>query len=210
MLRFFLKPIALILALLVALPTAHAQPNVALVVTVRDATGAGVANLVVDVRDAAEKTTIARVLTNTTGSAVFTTLPVSAVRVAVQGQLANGISLQQPGADAAGIAFYLGAASNRLDLRVEADGSVLPDPATMIAPDVGVPLGVVAETATAQAAPLATRTPVVLATSTPPAAQSDLADTEATRQWFGWLLLLVLGCALTSLSVLLVIGRGRS
>jgi hypothetical protein len=41
--------------------------------------------------------------------------------------------------DASGIAFTLGPPPTRLDLRAGPDGHIVPDPVTMIAPDIGVP-----------------------------------------------------------------------
>jgi hypothetical protein len=58
--------------------------------------------------------------------------------VRVFGTLASGAQLYQIGADAPGVAVFLGPPPTTLDLRVDSDGMVLPDPATMIDP---VPYG---------------------------------------------------------------------
>lgn len=205
--------IFLALSLLVTLligshPTSGFQPSPDLVVHLRDQSGVGVAGAQVRLRDVVGEQAIATETTDATGTAIFAAIPIAAVRVQVRGAFRDGTALKQIGQDAEGVAFVLGTATT-LDLRVEPDGIVLPDPATMIPPDVGVPLDTVSETATAQASTQATQMPVVPATPTSSAAYDGSVDSEATRQWFGWLLL-VLGCALTSLSVLLVIGRGRS
>ena len=221
---FYLRYILpILLALVVALPTAHAQPNPDLVVTVRDATGAGVANVVIDVRDADEGTSVARVLTDATGTARFPAVPVSAVRVAVQGTIQGGIVLKQPGEDAAGIAFYLGARSNRLDLRVEADGSVLPDPQTMLAPDVGLDDGATPATVTQSSATTAIAASLVPTASVfPTASQATVAPPTVAPVFpvdsndtpiadvpvpFGWLIVVVLGGGLIAVLVLFVLPR---
>src|SRR5205823_985556 len=59
-------------------------------------------------------------------------LSIDHVRVTVTGRLLDGTRLRQPGQDAQGIALLLGPPPTRLDLRVDLDGSVRPDPATMI------------------------------------------------------------------------------
>ena len=67
---------------------------------------------------------------------MFVSLRVGEIRVAVEGQLANGTTLYLPGQDSAGIRLTLGAPPTRLDLRVEPDGLLRPDPATMIVPQI--------------------------------------------------------------------------
>ncbi len=205
MLRFFLSLIATSLALVVALPSAAAQPLPDLVVTVRDLGGAGVVGVTVQIRDDDDGAIVAQGETDATGSAVFATLAISAVRVVVQGRLADGTALQQPGQDAGGIAFYLGAASNRLDLRVEVDGAVLPDPQTMLAPDVGLNDRATTAAATQTSTP-ARSDP---ATPTAPLVPIDSNDTPIADMPvpFGWLIVVVLGGGLIAVLVLFVLPR---
>ena len=65
---------------------------------------------------------------------MFANISVSQVRVRVLGTLASGAQLYQIGADAPGVAVFLGPPPTTLDLRVDSDGMVLPDPVTMIDP----------------------------------------------------------------------------
>jgi hypothetical protein len=105
-----------------------------LIVTVRDVRGAPLAGLTVQIRAGADTPALAQVHTDTQGQAVFATIGVSQVRVRVLGTLVSGIPLYQPGADAQGVALFLGPPPTTLDLRVDSDGMVLPDPVTMIDP----------------------------------------------------------------------------
>jgi hypothetical protein len=105
-----------------------------LVVTVRDGGGAPLAGLTVQIRAGADTPILAQAISNAQGQAVFATISVSQVRVRVIGTLASGAPLYQPGADAPGIALFLGPPPTTLDLRVDSDGMVLPDPITMIDP----------------------------------------------------------------------------
>ena len=72
--------------------------------------------------------------TDAQGQAMFANIRLSQVRVRVIGTLASGVQLYQIGADAPGVAVFLGPPPTTLDLRVDADGMVLPDPVTMINP----------------------------------------------------------------------------
>ena len=94
--------------------------------------------LTVQIRAGADTPVLSEARTNAQGQAVFATISVSQVRVRVLGTLASGATLYQPGADATGVAVFLGPPPTTLDLRVDADGMVLPDPVTMIDP---VPYG---------------------------------------------------------------------
>ena len=158
------------------------------------------------IRNAGDGTTIAHSETDATGTAVFPTLAVSAVRVAVQGKLPDGTALVQPGLDAEGIAFYLGAASNRLDLRV-----VLPDPQTMLAPDVGIadPAPTVAETVTLVST--TTPRPTLVPPTVAPVIAVDSNDVPVadapTPSPFGWLLLVMLSCGLLAVFVVFLLPR---
>jgi hypothetical protein len=109
----------------------------ALVVSLRDADGSAISDVLVLVRDRSGRAELSRVTTDAAGMARFASLPVAEVRVAVQGQLPDGTPLVQPGADVRGVHCMLGIPPTRLDLRATADGRVGPDPATMITPDLG-------------------------------------------------------------------------
>ena len=105
-----------------------------LIVTVRDVHGAPIPGLTVQIRAGADTPVLSEARTDAQGQAVFATISVSQVRVRVIGTLASGIPLYQPGVDAPGVALFLGPPPTTLDLRVDADGMVLPDPVTMIDP----------------------------------------------------------------------------
>jgi hypothetical protein len=105
-----------------------------LIVTVRDVRGAPLAGLTVQIRAGADTPALAQVRTDTQGQAVFATISVSQVRVRVLGTLVSGAQLYQIGADAQGVAVFLGPPPTTLDLRVDSDGMVLPNPVTMIDP----------------------------------------------------------------------------
>jgi hypothetical protein len=105
-----------------------------LVVTVRDGGGAPLAGLTVQIRTGAETPILAQAVTTAQGQAMFANITVSQVRVRVLGTLASGAQLYQIGADAPGVAVFLGPPPTTLDLRVDSDGMVLPDPITMIDP----------------------------------------------------------------------------
>lgn len=140
MIPCFRHILLLCLALLLALPvSARAEePPPALVVRLRDVDGRGVPNVAVLVLDTAGTTVLARATTGADGSAGFGPLPLAEVRVRVEGRLPDGIALQLPGEDAAGIQVILGAPPVVLELRSEPDGTVLPDPALELALEIGV------------------------------------------------------------------------
>lgn len=115
--------------------TQESQPtNPDLIVAVRDGGGALLPGLTVQIRAGANTPILAQVDTNAQGQAIFANLNVSQVRVRVIGTLASGAQLYQIGADAPGVALFLGPPPTTLDLRVDSDGMVLPDPMTMIDP----------------------------------------------------------------------------
>jgi hypothetical protein len=143
-----------------------------LVVLVRDAQGTGVANLTVLVRDASGQVVFARAATDAAGVASLAALPSSAVRVAVAGQTAAGTPLTMTGHDALGVSLQLGMPPSRLDLRVEPSGLVIPDPTTMLALEVGVPLTM----APIPTAPIAGLAPA--ATTTAPTARPSPLPAE--------------------------------
>jgi hypothetical protein len=130
----------LLIAFALLQPVAPPDAPPALVVQLRDTAGVGVARVIVTVRDARGQADLAHATTNDAGVATFATLPAADIRVVVRGALPNGAALILPGNDARGIPLVLDAPPTRLDLRVEADGLVRPDPATMITPDVGIAL----------------------------------------------------------------------
>jgi hypothetical protein len=107
-----------------------------LTVVVRDTADRALAGVQIVVRAAGSHVQLASAQTDTAGSAWFGGLPPEAVRVAVHGALPDGTSLRQAGADADGVLLLSAAGSVQLELRVEPDGQVIPDPATMIAPDL--------------------------------------------------------------------------
>ncbi|MFO7171065.1 MAG: hypothetical protein DIU80_023810, partial [Chloroflexota bacterium] len=113
------------------------------------------------------------------GRAAFETLGASRVRVAVAGALPNGLRLYQPGEDAAG-ALVL-ALPAVLDLRVELDGLVLPDPATMVIPEYGAAIdGALAGVPEAPAAATATGGAIVHGPR--PDTQSPVASQPASAR----------------------------
>lgn len=158
----------LLLILLLA-PTPIVPP--ALIVTMRDVAGAPLPGVTVLVTDASGGTVLGRATTGVDGTAVFPSLPAQDARVTVVGLLPTGAPLTLVGKDARGIAIILGAPPARLDLRAEADGRVLPDPATMVSPDIGVPLTAIDEAPLA-ATPTHTSalTPAAPAVATPASA----------------------------------------
>jgi hypothetical protein len=103
-------------------------------VTVRDVGGAPLAGLTVQIRAGAETPILAQAVSTAQGQVMFANITVSQVRVRVLGTLASGAQLYQIGADAPGVAVFLGPPPTTLDLRVDSDGMVLPDPITMIDP----------------------------------------------------------------------------
>jgi hypothetical protein len=113
-------------------PVSAAQAP-ALVVTLRDAEGQGVPGVIVEVRDQ-DGHVLARATTDGAGEALFATLPHISLRVAVAGRM-GGVALRQIGQDAEGVLLVGDIPTHVLDLRVAPDGLVVPDPASMIAPD---------------------------------------------------------------------------
>lgn len=128
---------ALVAVLVPALTSAQAH---ALQVTLHDIGGLAITGVSIIVRteDGAE---LARQVTDSDGSASFSGLA-SVVRVVVDGQPRGGPRLYQLGDDARGVRVDLGQAALplTLNLRVEPDGLVLPDPATMLTLEEGGPL----------------------------------------------------------------------
>jgi hypothetical protein len=136
--------ITLLRLLLVAIGFLMPEPTVAqahtLRVSIHDARGQGLAGITVVVRSEAGQE-LGRQATNAEGAASFDSLP-AVVRVVVEGQARGGPRLYQLGDDTHGVRLdlSLGARAGGLDLRVERDGLVLPDPATMLTLEEGGPI----------------------------------------------------------------------
>jgi hypothetical protein len=111
-----------------------------LIVTVRDVSGAPLPGLTVQLHATSDTPVLSAARTDAQGQASFGNISVSQVRVRVSGTLPTGVQLAQPGEDAQGIAVFLGPPPTTLDLRVDADGMVLPDPLTIIDPVPNGPL----------------------------------------------------------------------
>jgi hypothetical protein len=126
-----LLPWLVLLGLLAPPHLSFAQGH-ALTVTLRDGAGQPVPAITVLVRSP-EGVVLARQQTDAGGQARFTLLPAT-VLVQVSGQPRSGPPLYQVGNDAGGVQTQLdpSGAPTVLDLRVEPDGMVLPDPLTMI------------------------------------------------------------------------------
>jgi hypothetical protein len=139
--RYQLFRLAWLLAGLAALlPRLAAAQTDELQITLRDVGGQGIVGISVVVRSE-DGQELARQVTTDKGGASFHGLP-PVMRVAVEGQPRGGPRLYQLGDDAQGVRVDLGQASQplTLDLRVERDGLVLPDPATMLTLEEGGPL----------------------------------------------------------------------
>lgn len=183
LMRHNLTLLALLLVVVGAarpLPTqAQAQ---ALIVTLHDAGGRALVGVTIIIRDEARQE-LTRATTDANGAASFADLP-AVVRVAVSVQMRGGPQLYQLGDDAQGVRLDLGQGSGAtvLDLRVERDGLVLPDPATMISLEEGGQ--VVEDTVPFPTALLATPAPLpttsasasVVSVSQPPPAGEERRD----------------------------------
>jgi len=111
-----------------------------LLVTLHNASGRALTGITIIVRDE-EGQELTRAVSDASGAASFGELP-TVVRVAVVGQARGGPRLYQLGDDAQGVRLDLGQGSGSvvLNLRVERDGLVLPDPATMLTLEEGGPV----------------------------------------------------------------------
>ena len=189
---------------------AQSQDPPDLIVQLRDVNGAGIVGITVIVRDDSGGRELARATTDNQGIASFAGLTENAVRVAVVGALPAGVRLHQVGNDAQGIALLLSEPPTQLDLRSEADGMVIPDPATLIAPDTGVSANAGVPVVALPTAPLARPptlapvTPAMVPTTgpagvTPP----DVPVVSASASlWPGLLLLAGLCAAIVAVVVL--------
>ncbi|HWQ10180.1 MAG TPA: hypothetical protein VN436_13760 [Holophaga sp.] len=194
--------ISLVLALLTISPALAQDAPPALVVTLRDESGTGIAEIAVVVTDRSGATVLARGTTGADGSVTFATLLVNEVRVQVSGQLPAGISLRLPGRDADGIAVILGVPAVRVDLRSEADGTVRPDPAS-ISLEPGVPLSDVPFPTARPAATFAPTAPALLTDAPVMVAQAQ----EPAAPWLGLVLLASLLCGMVGVFLLQLRGR---
>lgn len=135
---------------------------------------AGVGNIALHIRDEAGTRDLAQGVTDRSGRVMFRNLEARAVRVVAEGVLPNNTRLFQRGADRSGIWLFLDSAQITLDLLVEPDGAIIPDPASMISPDTPVEAFpprtavVVATRAPASAVPQPIVQPVAASADTPP------------------------------------------
>lgn len=172
----------LVLLLCLLLPSQLFAQSYELRVTLHDSSGRALVGVTIIVRDEAGQE-LTRATTDANGAASFAELP-AVVRVAVNGQMRGGPQLYQLGGDAQGVRLDLGQGSGSavLDLRVERDGLVLPDPATMLSLEEGGP--VVEDTIPIPTALLATPAPLpttssstsVVSVSQPPPAGEERRD----------------------------------
>jgi hypothetical protein len=132
--------IGLIVWLALSASPAFAQDAPNLIVTLKDINNAPLMGAAVIVRDSSGSRDIARATTDAQGVATFSTLMETDIRVAVEGQLPNGAKYFQPGNDARGIAMFLSAGTNRMNLLADTDGMIAPDPLTMSALESGIPI----------------------------------------------------------------------
>lgn len=192
-----LSALAGMLTLCVLLPTVAAAQAYSLRVSLHDADAYGLAGIMVIVRgeDGEE---LARAQTSAEGTATFAGLP-SVVRVAVEGQARGGPALFQLGDDARGVRLDLAQAGETpsLDLRVERDGLVLPDPATMITREEGGP--VVSAAPPIPTAALATPAPLPtapVAGGLPTVVVGEPAEARpGSPAWVPWITVLIVAVA---------------
>src|SRR6266540_4622732 len=200
--------IGLIVWLALSVGSAFAQEAPDLIVTLKDINNSPLAGATVIIRDSSGSRDIARATSDAQGMATFSTLMESDIRIVIQGQLPNGAKYFQPGNDAKGIAMFLAAGTNRMNLLADTDGMIAPDPLTMSALEPGIPIategGAIFPTApVAQPRPTVTAIPAVtLPTSqarpglasaaTAPAADETAPATIPLMIWLGVALLVVL------------------
>jgi hypothetical protein len=194
----------LLITLLLASNQLLAEGHV-LRVTLRDSAGQNLAGITLIVRDEQGRE-LRRQMTDAGGTVSFTSLP-SVVRIGVEGQIRRGPRLYQLGDDALGVRLDLGEAEGApfLDLRVERDGLVLPDPATMLALEDGGPTAV-------DAVPLPTAliaTPAPLPTFPAPASTGvvSVSEPRGEEPHEGWVPLVTALLVTVAAGVMLVIRR---
>ena len=194
---------------IVLYPALSSAQGYDLTVTLRDAAGQPIPAITINVCSAAGDE-LARQPTVADGSASFTGLP-AVVLVAVVGQPRGGPALFQVENDATGVQVMLDRDLNPrlLDLRVERDGMVLPDPATMIDLQVGGPT-VVGSGDYLPSLPLATPAPIPTARTG--GATQVVVATGSERPAAGpaWVSLLTLLIIIVAIVILVVIQRRRA
>ena len=161
----------------------------ALVVELRTWDGSAISGVHVLLTDRSGTTLLGRALTDSSGVARFGPLPTNELRILLQGQLADGTTLLQPGLDAQGIAVFLEAPSMTLVLRSERDGMVRPDPMRDVTHDQW---GGRAATVAAIPTALPPLTPFASSGSTPAPTPLTHATSGAMNFWLGILLLSLL------------------
>jgi hypothetical protein len=198
----------LLLAAYVVLPALALAQAYTLRVALHAVDGHSVPGIVVIVRSEGGQE-LARQATSAEGAVAFVSLP-AVVRVVVEGQPRGGPALFQLGDDAQGVRLDLAQAGDApsLDLRVERDGLVLPDPATMITREEGGP--VVSAASPIPTAALATPAPL----PTAPAASGlpavvvgePVVARPSSPAWVSWVTVLIIAFAT---GVMLLIQRRR-
>lgn len=162
-----------------AMAIAQAQPE--LVVTLRDGNGQGVAGVTVSIRDQVGHEVFSGA-TDAQGQVALEHIPAPELRVAVSGTV-GGVNLVQLGDDAEGVQIYAAAPPVMLDLRIDAGGMVLPDPATMIQPEpVEVPTAPIGAASTVAATTSAAALPTAALPATTAATTSGSGPASAAQQ----------------------------
>lgn len=199
--------ILLILILLFGLFQAN-QTQPSITVTLRDINDAGIPNAIIIIRDAQGQHEQARGQTDAQGNVSFSEPLATPLRIAVEGRLPHRIRLYQDGFDASGVLIH--ELPVTLDLRVEPDGKVIPDPVTMLSQDTSTADEPVAALPTAPIAPRLTAqvrmpTPQV---AQPPQSPAPGGIAEPPSPWNGaFLLTLLLGACV---GVLILQSRWRA
>lgn len=174
-------------------------------VTLRDSAGQNLAGITLIVRDEQGRE-LSRQVTDADGAASFANLP-SVVRVGVEGQIRRGPQLYQLGDDALGVRLDLGQADGApfLDLRVERDGLVLPDPATMLALEEGGPP--VADAVVLPTALIATPAPLPAPPAPASAGVVSVSEPRSEEPRDGWVPLVTALLVTLAAGVMLVVRR---
>jgi hypothetical protein len=197
--------------LLVAIGATHPLPAQAqaytLVVTLHDAGGRALVGVAVIVRDEAGQELV-RATSDANGAVSFPNLP-GVVRVAVAGQSRGGPGLYQLGDDAQGVRLDLGQGSGPaiLNLRVERDGLVLPDPATMLTLEEGGPTA--RESVPMPTALIATPAPLPTLAAPAGAGVVSVGGPQAQGHRDGWVPLATLLVVALAAGVMLLAQRRR-
>ncbi len=192
-----LSVLAGMLTLCALLPTLAATQAYSLRVSLHDVDNRPLPNITVSVRNE-EGEELTRALTGEEGTATFAGLP-TVVRVAIEGQARGGPALFQLGDDAQGVRLDLAQEGeiSSLDLRVERDGLVLPDPATMITREEGGPN--VGEASPIPTAALATPAPLPIAPAAgdlPAVIVSEPTEARPSSPvWVPWITVLIIAVA---------------